>query len=290
MHMKFSQRIGKIEQSKSMQLETIDEDLSNGLWNVVKMQILDSKGEYKNHYRISEFDEFARQLWHELYKKPIDDIQFYNPNEIKEEIKKIYFTSEWFEKYDFVEFCLNTLFDKAEIFKFTREINKVLEKEYAGYRMVENELIRISNDLELTSIQKAIKSTKDYTPLNGANIHLTKALSLLSDRNKPDYRNSIKESISAVEATCKSLTGISTLGKALSKMHNSGIHINGQLKSGFEKIYAYSNQGETGIRHGIDTDYVQSGFSDAQFMLVTCSAFINYLVLKSKNPEELKTL
>lgn len=62
-----------------------------------------------------------------------------------------------------------------------------------------------------------MKLNKDYTSLNGANIHLTKALSLLSDRNKPDYRNSIKESISAVEATCKSLTGISTLDKALSK-------------------------------------------------------------------------
>ncbi|MCW5514724.1 AbiJ-NTD4 domain-containing protein [Muriicola sp. Z0-33] len=287
--MNFSQRIGVTEISKPMQVESIDEDLSNGLWNVIKIQILDRKGEYKNHYKISEFDEFARNLWHEFYKKPVDEIEYFEPYDIKGKIKKIYFASEWFEKYDFVEFCLNTLFEKTEIFLFSREINKVLEKEYAGYRIVKDELIRISNDLELTSIQETMKLTKDYTSLNGANIHLTKALSLLSDRNKPDYRNSIKESISAVEATCKSLTGISTLGKALSKMNKYGIHINSQLKSGFEKIYAYSNQGETGIRHGIDTDYIESEFSDAQFMLVSCSAFINYLVLKSKKSEELKT-
>jgi len=32
---------------------------------------------------------------------------------------------------------------------------------------------------------------------------LSRALELLSDRKQPDYRNSIKESISAVEATCQ---------------------------------------------------------------------------------------
>jgi len=286
--MNFSQRIGKTEITKPMQVESVDEDLSNGLWNIIKIQILNRKGEYKNHYKVSEFDEFARQLWHELYKQPVDFIEFDTPNEIKYKIRNLYFASEWFKKYDLVEFCLKTLLDKTEILVFSSEINKVLEKEYAGYRIVNNEIIRISNDLELISIQESIKFTKNYTSLNGANIHLTKALSLLSDRNKPDYRNSIKESISAVEATCKSITGISTLGKALSKMNKSGIHINGQLKSGFEKFYSYSNQGETGIRHGFDSEFIDSEFSDAQLMLVSCSAFINYLVLKSKKSEELK--
>ena len=55
--MNFSQRICITEISKPMQVESIDEDLSIGLWNVIKIQILDRKGEYKNEYKISEFDE-----------------------------------------------------------------------------------------------------------------------------------------------------------------------------------------------------------------------------------------
>lgn len=55
--MNFSQGIGITEISKPMQVESIDGDLSIGLWNVIKIQILDRKGEYENEYKISEFDE-----------------------------------------------------------------------------------------------------------------------------------------------------------------------------------------------------------------------------------------
>ncbi len=50
-------------------------------------------------------------------------------------------------------------------------------------------------------------------------IHLETALRMLSDREHPDFRNSIKESISAVESACRKLTGLdnATLTQALNK-------------------------------------------------------------------------
>jgi hypothetical protein len=42
--MRFSQRIGKKPATKNTQLETIDEDLLNELWNTVKILVL----EYQN--------------------------------------------------------------------------------------------------------------------------------------------------------------------------------------------------------------------------------------------------
>ena len=53
-------------------------------------------------------------------------------------------------------------------------------------------------------------------------IHLNAALEKYAQRPIGDYRNSIKESISAVEALCREKTGENTLGKALNKLEKGG--------------------------------------------------------------------
>ena len=96
----------------------------------------------------------------------------------------------------------------------------------------------------------------------------------------PDYENSIKESISAVEAICCIITDDdkATLGKALGKLEQAGITIHGSLKSAMEKLYGYTSD-ENGIRHA-GIDFKGASSEDAKYMLVTCSAFVNYLMEK----------
>lgn len=70
----------------------------------------------------------------------------------------------------------------------------------------------------ITSKQEIIEVEKAMDSANGPVLkHLEQALQLLSDKKNPDYRNSIKESISAVEAICQKITGKpnATLGDAL---------------------------------------------------------------------------
>ncbi len=56
--------------------------------------------------------------------------------------------------------------------------------------------------------------------------------------------------------------------------------MNPQLKQGLEKLYYYTN-GENGIRHALmDVDNMTK--EDANFMLVICSAFVNYIRAKQK--------
>jgi hypothetical protein len=50
------------------------------------------------------------------------------------------------------------------------------------------------------------------------------------------------------------------------------------LKEAFDKLYAYTNS-EDGIRHAKMTNNNVS-FGEAKFMLVACSAFINYITFK----------
>ena len=69
------------------------------------------------------------------------------------------------------------------------------------------------------------------------------------------------------------------MGKAINELEKRGIKIQAQLKDGIKQLYAYTNQPDTGIRHSLmdaNTDYRPS-YNEAYFMLVSCSAFINYL-------------
>lgn len=49
------------------------------------------------------------------------------------------------------------------------------------------------------------------------------------------------------------------------------------MKSAFEKLYGYTSDAN-GIRHAGNIGGNSSTFEEAKFMLVSCSAFINYLI------------
>ena len=141
---------------------------------------------------------------------------------------------------------------------------------------------KISNQIEIDEINDAVTTGISIfrSKYKGVNIHLQDALSKLSDKKTPDYRNSIKESISAVEAICRQLTNENTLGDALKKFESNGITMNSQFKAGIEKLYAYTNGKESGIRHALIEDTQIPGFHEAKFMLVICSSFINFIISK----------
>jgi hypothetical protein len=76
------------------------------------------------------------------------------------------------------------------------------EKEVSAYRFVNGVIAKITDQVEIDEIDRALESTRD--PVR---THLRRALELLSDRESPDYRNSIKESISAVESLVATVVG-----------------------------------------------------------------------------------
>jgi len=65
-----------------------------------------------------------------------------------------------------------------------------------------------------------------------------------------------------------------------SKLEESGTGLQPALVQAFEKMYGYTNDNRSGICHSM-IDESRLGLEDARYMLVTCSAFINYLVVKA---------
>lgn len=275
--MLFSQRKGLKEAQKMAQIDSIDDDLRYGLWTALHECIWIRFHGYAGHNNItcSNLELLFKRLWHSYFKFPIDNLEQYQHEAIKR-VREYFLKCQWFEVYDLIEFISKNCPDELQN-DFRSFCNSVLERENSAYRFVEDELAEISSPVEIESIEEAIENS---SKLSGVRKHLKASLSLLSDRNHPDYRNSIKESISAVEAISILISADqkATLGSALTVIESAGA-IHPALKKSLSSLYGYTSDAD-GIRHAmLEEDSLT--FSDAKFMLVTCTAFINYLIGKA---------
>ncbi len=269
--MRFSQRMGKTPIPKVIQMDGMTDDLRAGLWNVL---LVEGFGEtvfpYVPNQVKPKIDQFSSALWADFFKLPVDD----RPNFIEvlvEKIRGYFFDCRWFEAYDFTEFCVKYYGEG-----YAERVNQILERELSGFRVIDGKLAPISSTEEVAAIQHAIS---DET-FPGASTHLKTALDLLSNKTNPDYRNSIKESISAVESMSCALTESksATLGAALEELAKTH-PLHGALKEGFKKLYGYASD-KDGIRHALLEESTLTQ-ADAVYFLVSCSAFVNYLKVKS---------
>jgi hypothetical protein len=251
----------------------MDEELRSGLWNAVHIYLWEDAG--TGSWRpTSEARIFSAisHLWHTFFKQPLDTIPHKLSETIKE-VREVFFAADWFEVYDFVEFIAQQL---SEPKKFRDFCNQVLEREKAAYRFVERDIAPISSEDEKEAIENAFSAAAG---IPGVSPHLKQALDLLANRQNPDYRNSVKESISAVEGLCRYLTGDekATLGSALPILEKQGI-LHGALKASWSSLYGYTSDAN-GIRHAM-LDEPQLTYVDAKYMLVACSAFVNFMLAK----------
>lgn len=273
---RFSERIGKSEIKTDIQLDYIDEDLRNSLWNVV-LQYINEPLRNTNYLSSSDYETFIKSLWFSHFKEPIDDIPS-GTSSIRKEIRDRFFSWHYLDIYDFLDFIVRVDNLPFPIERFVNDCNFVLKRELSGYRFVNFELAPITNEIEISGIEQAINQSSENGFI-GVNLHLTNALNKLSDRQNPDYRNSIKESISSVESICQQITGDTNveLGKAIKKLKEI-LPIHGALEQGFIKLYGYTSDGD-GIRHAMmDEDSLDQ--EDALYMLISCSSFVSYLMVK----------
>lgn len=271
--MKFSQRIGKTSIRDSLQIDDIDKILKNRLWNTIQQDFL-RKLTDDNSIQIYKF------IWTEFFTNPIDEFPSglygnYIPQN-NDYLKEWFYSTEWYNIYNFIEFI--AFFDsQIDYTKFIENCNNSLEREAAGFRIVDKKIVQITSEDEIKEIESALKISTRWDPVNK---HLETALKFLADRKTPDYRNSIKESISAIESFCKIITGDNkaTLGKALKQIEQKW-EIHKSLKNAFSALYGYTSD-ESGIRHSLLENGQEITFEDAKFIMVSCSAFINYLKIK----------
>jgi hypothetical protein len=282
---RFSERYGYKKVCELIQIDSIDDPLRNALWSLLCIHIWDNvhytsgvyicNGYYLSNELNFELKTLCQRLWFSYFKNSLDQLDD-NWEMVFKEIRVYFFKCEWYEVYDFIEFVAEN-YEKHKFREaFMKDCNTVLEREISAYRFVDGLLSRITDKEQLEEIELALE--KSYSPIQ---THIRCALEFLSNRETPNYRNSIKESISAVESLVVKTIGADkgTLGQLIKKLEDD-IGLHPALRSAFSSLYGYTSD-EGGIRHAI-LESNKIGFEDAKFFLVVCSAFINYVNAKAK--------
>jgi len=151
--------------------------------------------------------------------------------------------------------------------------NDRFESYLVGFRFIGMEIAPIDTTAEAQAVSDAIE---DSASIEGARHHIERAVDLLADRQSPDYPNSIKESISAVEAVCFAITGENSLGAAIRKLQSAGVSIHPALARAWSAMYGWTSDAD-GIRHG-SIEAPDADQALARYMLVTCSAFVSHVI------------
>jgi hypothetical protein len=276
MRKRFSEKYAYSKTRDSFQIDSIDNRLKKRIWNRIREDIF----EKINRNQLSSY--FAYDSEHKMFVLLYDEFigVDFKPSEniydLQIQIKEYYDKLEWYKIYDFLEALVYFHYNQNKKEQFKTNINNTLEQEMSGYRFVDDCIAPIIDEVEIKEIEEVFESK--YDTVKG---HLSKALELLSDRENPDYQNSIKESISAVESIVNIVMGKANI--ALNKgLQSLPFEIDNNFKQGMIRLYSWTSSSD-GIRHGAHEGEILSGFDEAKYMLVSCSAFINYLISKNKS-------
>lgn len=281
----FSERNGYIKVPNVMQTKGMSNDLRNDIFNVMVAYIVVTFFDTDHYVRRGETDSLYSSLYSRAYSEKYKSFfkSFY-ANILRQKITEIpldnnrawtvfenYFdNAEWHEIYSLQEWFIKHFVTEDKLYKkFAENLNGVLEKNLSGYRLINNLIVPITDENELAEIAEAMQIKQV-----GIQQQLKDALQQLRDKN---YRGSVKESISAVETFVRTKTGKTTSGAALSELEKFSIP--NSLKQGFDKIYGWTC-GPDGVRHAIMDNAQDVTLAEAKFMLVACSAFLNYLTMK----------
>ena len=212
----FSQRNGY--NNKIIELENVSETIKRKIYAAFY------KEEYYIYDLMDQTTTGIEDMMIEMgitYKYPENRI--YKEQNAEKLEKEIINSKEWYTIFDFIERYLE-ICDADKAVRMQGEFNRILESEVCAYRILDKKVIPITNKSEISTVEEAMNVDFD-----SVRIHLEKALGLFADRRRPDYENSIKESISAVEAMCCIITGLNgknaTLGNTLKKLKENNVHI-----------------------------------------------------------------
>jgi hypothetical protein len=273
----FSIRFGYEQPKIALSIEEMPDSLRNGLWDglynvffsdVATYDIIDRVDGYSR-----SFEEITEKIWFNFFKKPTDT-RSSDPRTTRKEIREFFFSAPFNKVYEFIEFMAETKFEEVSHQRsFVDFCNRIFERELSQFRFAGETLVLISDREQVDEVAAAI----DNGHSSAVSAHIRRAAELYSHYPSPDYRNSIKEAISAVEAAVRYVVGEKSTGvsKPLRKATGEFV-MHPALRDGFEKLYAYTSD-EQGVRHAI-LDEPSVTQEDARYMLVSCSAFANYLI------------
>jgi hypothetical protein len=251
----------------------VSPELRAVLWNYIHGE-LDSTAERETFYYLGKPWKNVLKSVH-VYRdhRPADEFST-RLKDAMETVKHVFTTGDYAKLYGWLQFVLQ----QRPTQEFAKRIDDILRYCRAPYRVIDQEVIcPVGTDTEAETITKAFVDLRG-AGLTGSREHLKSAAAELTAGN---FADSVRESVHAVESAVRVLEPSGDFSKAPSKLEQK-TNIHGALKKGFLALYGFSSD-EQGIRHPLlDKAAPAVDEADAMFMIGACSAFLSYLVNKSR--------
>ena len=243
--MSFSERYGYVKPTDVLKREFLDKEGISCLCSC-----FDQLSQWLNIFDVNRgaqhdetYTNLEETIWCFFMNQRKKDFWGYHNHQVAATAFLLDETKAWNRKLDLIEFSISILRQNYKrvreyqevVNAFIKMINNTFRRLDYAYRVVDDLIAEITDQQEIIEIDRATKRSSTVST------HLSSALKHLSSRPAADYRNSIKESISAIEALCREITGEINLGDALKSMEKKGVVIPRMLKNAFEKLYAYTN-------------------------------------------------
>ena len=196
----FSQAHGYTEYATEIQLEALDERLRTDIWNYILVNYLD---------RRTANPIPLQGVWADYLGLPINQYEY---SSLSGQFEMAVSAGPWYGVYDLIQWLVQrTPPGYGKFGSPSDDFNRILARNRAGYRIVEQHVVPITDSAELAAITSAVVTAS--TP---AGNHIKNALALFADRDNPNYAKSIQESISAAESAAQELARVAKpLGEAL---------------------------------------------------------------------------
>lgn len=286
----FSERNGF---KAKFQINEISLTLTNLLWDIFD-RYLGHRG-YKQdselYKKISErrVNHFVTMMHDRCGQPNLNTMRTKNDMLKEEACKTIFSNLIWHQKYDFIEYFLqNSLMEEEEKKDLIALANKRLRDENSAYRImpVYNIITPIIAEEEVKVIEQALSLPMLYENIKK---QLVNSIQQISNKQNPDYRASVKESISSIETLFRQLFSKDKKGKNdldgkdlayILQQRDRFPYFHASFLSGVDKLYGFSSDI---ARHGYkstDKEEFNAELSDAIFMLVFCSSLVTYIITK----------
>jgi len=243
--------------------------LRTALWNVLHKPAFPDEVEHRERALANARALWTHVGWRNDQVPPL-------PHQMRAAIATEWFSCRWPEFFDLIEFTARLL---ATPLPPTRQqwfemLNRVLESKGCAYRFIGEQLVPLTNATEAIEVASVADS-----PVPAVAAHIREARRLLPPNADANPRDSIKQSISAVEAALKHLTEnpSTSLADGLAGFEAKHGALPPSLRRGLLTLCGVGADGD-----GARNDRVEEGDrvtgDHARLMLVACSAFTNYLV------------
>ena len=266
-------------------INSLDESQRIGLWNALDTSLFSwwqggLRGGHNPHNPAACYIENGcNRVWAEIFNKALDLRPEFKPYGNRYRDRR-YLSDILYDQLlgapspdamGIIEIFIQEVKDSTLKGQVIEAVNSGLERTGSVYRFSLTKFIQVTSERQLEEIKMAASS------VDVVGNHLMSAEKHFAEG---EYRQSVKESISAVEAKARILTGTTaTLGAALKLL----VFTHKAFHDALDKLFGFTSD-SSGVRHSLLEKKAVVSEAEARFFLVVCSAFINYMDTAQRKP------